>query len=303
MTPPNSRTTVAVIGAGHMGSAIVEALLAGGHKVAVWNRTIEKCAPLASAGARIVESPAEAIASTDLVVLCVLDYDASMAIMATAGVDSALDGGAVIQLTTLSPSDSVSLDAWFRQRGAAYLDGAIIGYPPDIRNGTAKLLLSGARGVFEDNRDILKVLCSKATFMDERPGSALVADKLIYALFYGIAFAWLQTAAMAATAGITIADFRDLMSGDERWQWRGQVMAKFLDMVERRDYSDAGAHLEAHAAAFRHVVCISDDLNVGSEFSRLIAETIDQAIERGYGKDELAAIFEVMIADRFQSTP
>lgn len=298
MTGSHKSKYVCMIGLGNMGSALAEALLANGHKVTVWNRTASKYDPLVEAGASVAGSVVEAVQGVEVVVICVVDHDASMSILATDGMDEALKSKTLIQLTTMSAPDSVNLDAWARERGAAYLDGAIIGYPADVREGTAKILFSGSKNVFEANPDIVDALCGRSIFLGEKPGTALVADKLIYAQFYGITFAYLHTAAMAAVAGLTIRDFRELTGGDERWQWRGRQMERFLDMIESRHYSDAGATLKAHGAAYDHVVRISQDLDIGAEFPKLIASTISQGIEKGHSEHELAAIFEVFTGDR-----
>ncbi|TFH40813.1 MAG: NAD(P)-dependent oxidoreductase [Lysobacterales bacterium] len=298
MTGSHKSRHVCMIGLGKMGSALAEALLANGHKVTVWNRTASKCDPLAEAGASIAESVVEAVQAVEVLVICVLDYDASMSILATDGMDVALKGKTLIQLTTMSAPESVALDAWAREHGAAYLDGAIIGYPSDVREGTAKILFSGSKNVFEANSDVVDALCGRSIFLGEKPGTALVADKLIYAQFYGITFAYLHTAAMAVAAGLSIRDFRELTGGDERWQWRGRQMERFLDMIDSQDYSNAGATLKAHGTAYDHVVRISQDLDIGAEFPKLIATTISQGIENGHSEHELAAIFEVLTGNR-----
>ena len=46
------------IGLGRMGEAMVKRLMAGGHKVDVWNRTASKAEPLVAYGASIASSKA-----------------------------------------------------------------------------------------------------------------------------------------------------------------------------------------------------------------------------------------------------
>src|SRR5581483_9066563 len=47
------------IGVGRMGRVLATRLLEAGHDLAVYNRTREKCAPLAEMGATVVDAPAD----------------------------------------------------------------------------------------------------------------------------------------------------------------------------------------------------------------------------------------------------
>ncbi len=52
---------VALIGTGLLGSGFAQNLLQKGHAVAVWNRTRSKAEALGALGARVAESPADAV--------------------------------------------------------------------------------------------------------------------------------------------------------------------------------------------------------------------------------------------------
>src|ERR1700680_1555263 len=55
------RMHVGVAGLGRMGAAIAARLIETGNRVAVWNRSADKCAPLAAAGAAVAaDTPAPA---------------------------------------------------------------------------------------------------------------------------------------------------------------------------------------------------------------------------------------------------
>ena len=298
MAESNGTKKVCVIGLGNMGSALADALLANGQSVTVWNRTASKCDPLAAAGATVAASVVDATHRVDVLVFCVTDHDASLSILATDGMDEAVHGKTLIQLSTMSAAESLALDSWARERGAGYLDGSILGYPQEVRERTIRFLFSGSKAVFEDSRDVIDALTGQAIFLGEKPGTALVADKLVYAQFYGIAYAYLHAAAMAAAAGISIRNFRELTGGDENWRGRGKSIEGFLEMIESRDYSDAECTLEVHAAGYDHVVRMSRELDVGADFPALVADTLAQGIEQGHSKHDLAAIFEVLTGGR-----
>ena len=53
-----------------MGTELVSRLIGAGHTVTVWNRTGERTAAAARAGATVADTPADAIADADLVMTC-----------------------------------------------------------------------------------------------------------------------------------------------------------------------------------------------------------------------------------------
>jgi 3-hydroxyisobutyrate dehydrogenase-like beta-hydroxyacid dehydrogenase len=60
-------------GLGLMGSRMARNLLKKGFTTTVWNRTPERCAPLAAEGARVAATPRELAEGADVVVACVAD--------------------------------------------------------------------------------------------------------------------------------------------------------------------------------------------------------------------------------------
>ncbi len=68
-----SRMNVGVAGLGNMGSAIAGRLIETGNAVTVWNRSAEKCKPLAAAGAAVAASAAALAEATDTVITILTD--------------------------------------------------------------------------------------------------------------------------------------------------------------------------------------------------------------------------------------
>ena len=56
-----SAESIAVIGLGNLGAPVARNLLADGFSVSVYNRSRNKAEPLAALGARIADSPAQAV--------------------------------------------------------------------------------------------------------------------------------------------------------------------------------------------------------------------------------------------------
>ena len=73
---------VAVIGLGLMGAALAAAFQKNGYSLTVWNRTSSKCDPFVEAGAHAAASVEDALAASELVVVCLDDYPVTRALLA-----------------------------------------------------------------------------------------------------------------------------------------------------------------------------------------------------------------------------
>jgi 3-hydroxyisobutyrate dehydrogenase len=59
--------TISYLGLGTMGGGMVSNLLKAGYGLTVWNRSAKKCEPFARKGARVADTPADAVRDTELI--------------------------------------------------------------------------------------------------------------------------------------------------------------------------------------------------------------------------------------------
>src|SRR4030095_8234028 len=99
-----SQPHVTVLGLGIMGSRMAHRLLGAGLPVTVYNRSADKAAPLAAAGAKVAATPREAAAHADIVVSMVSNDQISRAVwLGPDGAVAGLKAGAVcVESSTLS---------------------------------------------------------------------------------------------------------------------------------------------------------------------------------------------------------
>jgi 3-hydroxyisobutyrate dehydrogenase-like beta-hydroxyacid dehydrogenase len=65
--------TISYLGLGTMGSGMASDLLKTGYQLTVGNRSVEKCEPFARKGARVADTPTDAVREVDLVMYCLSD--------------------------------------------------------------------------------------------------------------------------------------------------------------------------------------------------------------------------------------
>jgi 3-hydroxyisobutyrate dehydrogenase-like beta-hydroxyacid dehydrogenase len=205
-TPPDapSPTPVTVLGLGAMGSAIARVLLDRGHATTVWNRTAGKADPLVEAGATAAATAAEAVAASPLVVLCVLDSDAVDDVLA--GVGDAVAGRTLANLTSGSPDGARAVAAWALDHGAEYLDGGVMGDPPDLGSGHVALPLSGSRSAYEAHEATFAEL-GTPTYHGADAGHASVEFMAQVAVAYELLIGLLHALHLVQREGIDAGEF------------------------------------------------------------------------------------------------
>ncbi len=290
-------TAILVVGTGRMGSALARCLLKAGHPTLVWNRSPDKCRALTEAGATVARSVADGIAAADIVIVNLLDYEASDATLRNPAVLAALPGKAVVQLTSGSPRAARDNAAWVTAAGAAYLDGAIMATPNFIGEPHAAILYSGDRSAFDGPQRILKTLAGDSRFVGTDPGIASALDSALLGQMWGTLFGTLQAIAITEAEAIGgdvyqagLAAFQPVIDGAV-----ADLYARARDGRYRGDDATL-ASLAAHHTAFRHLHDLARErglnLTVANAFDGLFAA----AQARGHHDDDFAALIPLMRA-------
>ena len=113
---------ISVIGIGAMGAAVVERLLATGHRVTIYNRSAERSLPLADKGARVAASAREAVEASALTISLVVDAPAMEAAILSDEIVALFAGKAFMKMTTTNGRVARRLLAgWRRPAGVAWI--------------------------------------------------------------------------------------------------------------------------------------------------------------------------------------
>jgi len=139
-----AKTTIGWIGAGRMGTPMIERLLKAGHDVTIWNRTRAKAEPLAQKGGRLVDKPSE-LAGCDVVFAIVStgkDVDEVLF-----GKDGALTGSKtpkiVVDCSSISVEESAAIRKRATEKGVSFIAAPVSGNAKVIKAGKLSAVVSG----------------------------------------------------------------------------------------------------------------------------------------------------------------
>ncbi len=120
-----------MLGLGILGRALAGALLKAGHQITVWNRTATKAEGLLAQAALLAGTANGAVNASPVTISCVSDYQSLQQTFAP--VADELDSRLLVNLTSGDSAQARHMARWAEQRGADYLDGAIMAVPPSRR--------------------------------------------------------------------------------------------------------------------------------------------------------------------------
>ncbi|SLM47137.1 3-hydroxyacid dehydrogenase [Nitrospira japonica] len=155
MTPPG---TVALLGTGLLGGAIAERLHHSGLSVIAYNRTASKTRALRSQGLVIAEHPEDAVAQAEGILLVLTDAAAIGSILLNPPCAQRLSGKTVIQMGTIGPDESLTLQRDLRVCGADYCEAPVLGSLAEAKAGTLLVMVGATVGQFEAWRPVWNAL-------------------------------------------------------------------------------------------------------------------------------------------------
>src|SRR5438046_10720761 len=143
--------TISYLGLGTMGSGMAANLLEAGYKLTVWNRNSEKCEPLARKGARVADTPADAVRDVDLIMYSLSDDQAvEEVVFGPNGILNGIKEGQVaIDMSTVLPAMSLREEEAYAKRGVDFLDAPVFGSKQEAADAKPWSMAAGNTAIFE----------------------------------------------------------------------------------------------------------------------------------------------------------
>ena len=280
---------VSVIGLGLMGAALARALLKGGRAVTVWNRTAARAGPLVAVGGTLATNAAAAIAASPVTMICIDTYASAQTLLDTPEARSALAGRAIVQLSTGTPQEARASEPWFGSQGAAYLDGAIMGYPEHIGTSDGLILFAGEEAAYERCKGELSLLGGHQRYLGPKIGAAAALDFALLTRELGSIIGALHGANICKAEGIGADVFASMiLKGDA-----GRAAAK---VIHAGSFTETGATIRTWAKAAATIRQHARDLGINDEVPGFILDLHERALAHGLGEEDIAAIVKVLKA-------
>ena len=281
---------VSVIGLGRMGSTLARCLLDHGFGVTVWNRTSARSEELIANGAGSAESPGHAFSASPVSLVCLADgYAALRELLGNQVASGALEGRALVQLSTGTPRDARDLGEQIRSLGAGYADGAMLAFPEEIGTESCVFLVAGA-GTARSAR-ILRTLAPAMVDLGDDVGAPAALDLAILSMMLGAMLGTAHALAIARAEGVLdrfaeiSPDLAALVPED---------VARAVELVRSTGYADPPATVETWLGVAERLRQHSADAELDDAFPEIANSLYTRALARGYGNLDPAVVTEIL---------
>ncbi|MFJ4473075.1 NAD(P)-dependent oxidoreductase [Streptomyces sp. NPDC089424] len=292
MSTYDDQSAVTVLGLGPMGRALAGAFLDAGLRTTVWNRTPGRDGDLAARGAACARTPEEAVAASDLVVVCVVNYDACDAILRRPAVADALKGRTLVNLTADTPARARDTAAWAAAHDIRYLDGAIMTPTTSIGTPEAVFLHSGPEQVYRAHRPALDTLGGTHTHLGEDVGRAAAYDVALLDIFWTAMAGYAHALAVARAEGISGRELAPFAQGIAAIL--PPLFEEFAGDVDDATYSGELNPITSAVSSMSHVIEASEGHGIEAGVMRAAEGQARRVIGLGHGTDGFMRVTDLL---------
>lgn len=282
---------ISQIGLGSMGAALARAQVVAGRSVTVWNRTPHKMDPLAALGATAAGSVAQAVEASPVIMVCVDNYAIARRLLSDDDVVPHLAGRTVIQLSTGTPKEARDSEAWLKDCGADYLDGAIASYPDGIGAADGRILVCGAEAAFRRTEPLFACLGGDIRYLGENIAAAAALDLAELSENLGKYAGIVYGAHLCEAEGVSV----DLMASLFPAGNRARELAEIIhggDFTLGARYD--GATVRVWEEVVQRLQTQARDAGMKGELPELLSRLFNRAVAAGHGEEDIAALVKVL---------
>ncbi|MGR4068745.1 NAD(P)-dependent oxidoreductase [Billgrantia sp. C5P2] len=279
------------IGLGLMGDPMTRRLLDAGFDVTVWNRTVEKCAPLLEAGATLAGSIAELMQCVDVVMLCLANTAVVEDVVFGEG-GVATHGRAGQRLIDLSSSDPAATRAFAEKLeeecGMCWVDAPVSGGVAGAEAGSLAIMCGGTEADVEAVRFLLAPLSARVTHMG--PVGAGQVTKVCNQMIVGCQAAVIaEMVALAEASGVDAGRLTEALAGGFADSKPFQILTPRMAASE---YADPAWHLRTLLKDLDMAMAQSQRAGSATPMSGLAAQLLRVHVNRGHAEHDPATLVE-----------
>ena len=274
-----------------MGSGMASNLLKAGYQLSVWNRSIDKCEPFARKGARVADTPTDAVRDVDLVMYSLSnDQAVEDVVFGAKGILRGMKEGQIaIDMSTVLPTTSLREQEAYAKRGVDFLDAPVFGSKQESADAKLWIMAAGNKAIFEKVKPVLEHLGQTVHYFGKN-GNA-TAMKLVGNLNVALEMeALAEGLVLAQKAGL---DLKAVMEVVKVADFRSPLLVSNGQNILKRDFSTSFAlNLMLKDAGL--IKKFAESLQSPIPALRVVEKNLESAVTLGFGKENASAVIKAL---------
>jgi 3-hydroxyisobutyrate dehydrogenase len=268
-------------------------LLTRDYPVSAYNRTQEKSESLKTSGARIAQSPPEAIADADCVVLMLADMPAIREVLLGEETRSHLSGRTVIQMGTIGPSESRQVEQEVKASGGDYFEAPVLGSIPQAQKGSLILMVGASSKQFQDWSELLKCFGPHPVLIGP-VGKAAALKLALNQLIASLTASFALSLGMVQREEIPVETFMQILRGSALYT---PTFDKKLSRMVKRDYENPNFPARHLLKDVDLILATAAQLELDTSSLMGIRVLLEKALGQGWADGDYSAVFEAVLSD------
>lgn len=273
-----------------MGQPMVKRLLEAKISVVAYNRTQSKLAALRDAGAKIADSPPEAIRESECVILMLTNATAIYDTLLSEASRQELKGRTVVQMGTISPSDSKAIASEVVAASGEYIEAPVLGSIPEAEAGKLMVMVGASGEQFQKWLPLLKNFGSEPLHIGEI-GAAAAVKLALNQLIASLTSTFALSLGFVQNQGVEVEKFMQILRQSALY---APTFDKKLQRMLDRNYENPNfptKHLLKDTNLFL-TEAKSEGLNVSSLEG--IRQILEIAQNMGLADDDYSALYSAI---------
>ena len=282
---------ISYLGLGTMGSGMVSNLLKAGYELTVWNRSVERNKPFARKGARVADTPANAVRDVDLVMYSLSnDQAVEEVVFGANGILSGIKAGQVaMDMSTVLRATSLHEQKAYSKRGADFLDAPVFGSKKEAADAKLWIMAAGKRDAFEKVKPVLQHLGQTIHYFGKNGNAA--AMKLVGNLIVALEMeALAEGLVLAQKAGLDLSTVMEVVKVAD---FRSPLLVSNGRNILKRDFSTSFA-LKLMLKDAGLIEKFAGSLQSPIPALRVVQKNLESAVALGFGKENASAVIKAL---------
>ena len=282
---------ISYLGLGTMGSGMVSNLLKAGYELTVWNRSVERNKPFARKGARVADTPANAVRDVDLVMYSLSnDQAVEDVVFGANGILSGINAGQIVMdMSTVLRATSLHEQEAYSKRGADFLDAPVFGSKKEAADAKLWIMAAGKRDAFEKVKPVLQHLGQTIHYFGKNGNAA--AMKLVGNLIVALEMeALAEGLVLAQKAGLDLSTVMEVVKVAD---FRSPLLVSNGQNILKRDFSTSFA-LKLMLKDAGLIEKFAESLQSPIPALRVVQKNLESAVALGFGKENASAVIKAL---------